>query len=91
MAEEKLRLEDLLGNVQRNDVQEKIEYVAIIGAGIMGQGIAQSIAGAGIDVLMVEKDQGHLDKALENLKGSMEREIARWGITQSEMKAIMDY
>jgi len=89
MAEEKLRLEDLLGTVQRNDVQEKIEYVAIIGAGVMGQGIAQSIAGAGIDVLMVEKDQVHLDKALENLKGSMEREIARWGITQSEMKAVL--
>ena len=89
MAEEKLKLEDLLGTVQRNDVQEKIEYVAIIGAGIMGQGIAQTIAGRGVDVLMVEKDQDHLDRALDSLKNSMEREIARWGMTQSEMKAIL--
>lgn len=89
MAEDKLRLEDLLGTVHRNDLHEKIEYVAIIGAGVMGQGIAQTIAGAGIDVLMIEKNEEQLNGALESLKSSMEREIARWGMTQSEMKAIL--
>ncbi|MFC2134781.1 3-hydroxyacyl-CoA dehydrogenase family protein [Bacteroidota bacterium] len=89
MAEDKLRLEDLLGTVHRNDMHEKIEYVAIIGAGVMGQGIAETIAGAGIDVLMIEKNEEQLNSALENLKSTMEREIARWGMTQSEMKAIL--
>ena len=38
MAEEKLKLEDLLGEVQKDDGQDRIEYVAIIGAGVMGTG-----------------------------------------------------
>jgi 3-hydroxybutyryl-CoA dehydrogenase len=89
MAEEKLKLEDLLGEVQRNEEKGRIEYVAIIGGGIMGQGIAQTISAAGIDVLLVEKTEAQLEKAKENLKASMEREIARWALTQSEMKSIL--
>ncbi len=89
MAEEKLRLEDLLSTVSRNGVREKIENVAIIGAGVMGQGIAQTIAAAGIDVLIVEKDESYIQNAQESLKNSMEHEISRWGMTQSEMKAIL--
>ncbi len=89
MAEEKLKLEDLLGGVQRAEELERIEYVAIIGAGVMGQGIAQTIAAAGIDVLLIERDQEQIDKATESLKASMEREISRWAMTQSEMKSIL--
>ncbi|OGU56746.1 MAG: 3-hydroxybutyryl-CoA dehydrogenase [Ignavibacteria bacterium RBG_13_36_8] len=55
----------------------------------MGQGIAQTIAAAGIDVLIVEKDESYIQNAQESLKNSMEHEISRWGMTQSEMKAIL--
>lgn len=89
MADEKLKLEDLLGGVQRVEVEERIEYVAIIGGGIMGQGIAQTIATAGVDVAIVEVDEERALKAEENLKAGMEREIARWAMTQSEMKSIL--
>ena len=88
MAEEKLKLEDLLGGMQKAEEQERIDYVAIIGGGIMGQGIAQTIANAGLDVLLVEKNDEQVEKAKENLKLSMEREIARWAMTQSEMKSV---
>lgn len=89
MADEKLKLEDLLGGVLRPEEQERIEYVAIIGGGIMGQGIAQTISTAGVDAVLIEKDEERLVKAQENLKLSMEREIARWAMTQSEMKSIL--
>ena len=89
MVNEKLKLEDLLGGVQRNDEHERIEYVAIIGGGVMGQGIAQTIATSGIDVLLIEVNQEFRGKAEENLKTGMEREIARWAMTQSEMKSIL--
>ena len=89
MENEKLKLEDLLDGVQRVDEEERIEYVAIIGGGIMGQGIAQTIASAGIDVVIIEVDQERLEKAEENLKAGMEREIARWALTQSEMKSVL--
>ena len=47
MAEEKLKLEDLLGGNHKVEELERIDYVAIIGGGVMGQGIAQTIANAG--------------------------------------------
>jgi 3-hydroxybutyryl-CoA dehydrogenase len=89
MADEKLKLEDLLGDVQRSDEKERIDYVAIIGGGVMGQGIAQTISAAGLDVLIVEKDEEQVEKSKDNLKATMEREITRWAMTQSEMKSIL--
>jgi len=89
MADDKLKLQDLLTDVQRTEETERIDYVAIIGGGVMGQGIAQTISAAGIDVLILEKDEERAEKSKENLKASMEREIARWAMTQSEMKSIL--
>lgn len=89
MADDKLKLEDLLGDVHKLEEIDRIDYVAIIGGGIMGQGIAQTISSAGLDVLLVERGEEQLKKAQESLSASMEREIARWAMTQSELKAIM--
>lgn len=89
MPEEKLRLEDLLGSLKKSEDTEIINKVAIIGAGIMGQGIAQTIAAAGYDVIIVERDERYLNYAQEKLKESMEHEIARWAMTKSEMRAIL--
>lgn len=90
MANEKLKLEDLLTGVQKNGETGRINYVAIIGGGQMGQGIAHTISSAGLDVLLIEKDDEHIQKAQENIKAEMEREIARWAMTQSEMKSILN-
>ena len=65
-------LEELLGDVVQPEEQDKIELVAIIGAGIMGQGIAQTISTAGIDVVIIEKTEKYLEDAKESLKKSME-------------------
>lgn len=89
MAEEKLKLEDLLGTSQKTDEKDRIEYVAIIGAGVMGQGIAQSTANAGLDVLIIEKNDERLECAQKKLSESMDREIARWAMTKSEKKSIL--
>jgi len=90
MADEKLKLEDLLGTTgQKTEEIERIDYVAIIGGGVMGQGIAQTISTSGLDVLIVEKDEEQVAKSEESLKSSMEREITRWAITHSEMKSIL--
>jgi len=90
MAEQKLKLEDLLGGVQKDEELGRIDYVAIIGGGVMGQGIAQTIANAGVDVLLIEKSEEQLERAKENLTTTMEREIARWALTQSEMKSVLN-
>jgi len=89
MSKEKLELKDLLDGQIIEPDEDRIDYVAIIGAGVMGQGIAQTISAAGIDVLIVEKDSEHLQSAEFSIKESMKREIAHWGMTDSEMKAIL--
>lgn len=83
------KLEDLLGDFARREDNDKIDQVAIIGAGVMGRGIAQTIASAGIEVVILEKSQDYLNSSLEQLKKNMEIEIGRWAMTESEMKAIL--
>jgi len=82
-------LQDLLGDIAQPEEADKIEFVAIIGCGVMGQGIAQTVSAAGIDVVMIEKDEEKIEEALQNLTRSMEHEISRWAMTKSEMKSIM--
>jgi len=90
MQNENIKLEDLLSKTKTNQVEAgSINNVAIIGAGVMGQGIAHTIAAAGIDVLVVEKDLEHLEKAKLDLTESIDREIKRWAITKSEKKSIL--
>ncbi len=89
MVEENLRLEDLLGRTKNYDNIERIDHVTIIGAGVMGQGIAQTIAGSGIDVRLIEKNKDQLEKAEASLSESLDREIKRWSLTQSEKKSIL--
>ena len=89
MQDEKLKLEDLLEKTNITSDGNNINSVVIIGAGIMGQGIAQTVAAAGMDVLIVEKDEKHLRKSKSSLAESIDREIKRWEMTASEKKSIM--
>lgn len=89
MQEKNLKLEDLLSSASFSEGTEHINNVAIIGAGIMGQGIAQTIAASGIEVMIIEKSEEQLENAKINLSESIEREIKRWAVTQSEKKAIL--
>ena len=89
MADEKLKLEDLISDAQKGESEERIESVAIIGAGIMGRGIAETVAAAGVDVLVIEKDEESAGKAKEELINYMRHEITRWAMTESEMKSVL--
>lgn len=90
MLEQNLKLEDLLSKTKTSDDDQKnITKVAIIGAGVMGQGIAHTIAAAGFEAVIIEKDHEHLEKAKQNLGETMDREIKRWAMTQSEKKSIL--
>lgn len=89
MPEEKLRLEDLLESSMSSNADDgRINNVAIIGAGIMGQGIAQTVAGMGLEVTVVEMNNEKLETAKAQLTESIDREIKRWAMTKSDKKAI---
>ena len=90
MQEDNLKLEDLLGKTKMpGNVRGTINNVAIIGSGVMGQGIAHTIAAAGLEVMVIEKDVEHLEKSKQDLTESIDREIKRWAMTQSEKKSIL--
>jgi len=89
MQEENLKLEDLIKHSPANIDHDSIKNIAIIGAGIMGQGIAQTIAAAGLEVQLIEINEKELTKAKSLLSESMDREIKRWAMTGSEKRAIL--
>ena len=51
----------------------QIERVGVVGAGTMGNGIAQACAVAGVDVVMVDVAQAAVDRGLAAIDGSLER------------------
>jgi len=63
--------------------------VGVIGFGTMGQGIAQTISQKGISVKILEKSTKNLKIGLNGLSLALDKEIERWGITESEKKAIL--
>lgn len=89
MSEEKLKLEDLLSPQNKEEDKQRIDSVAIIGAGLIGRGIANTIASSGIDVLIIEHNEEKMKSAQLKMKSYMEKEIARWAMTNSEMKGIL--
>jgi 3-hydroxybutyryl-CoA dehydrogenase len=89
MPQKELKLEDLLKSSPKVDDQNSIKEIAIIGAGVMGQGLAQTFSSAGLDVLLIEKNEKQLKHSKAVLTESMDREINRWAMTKSEKKAIL--
>ena len=89
MPEKELKLEDLLKSSPKVDDNDSINEIAIIGAGVMGQGIAQTISAAGMDVLLIEKSDKKLKESKAMLSESIDREIKRWAMTKSDKKSIL--
>jgi len=50
-----------------------IQRIGVIGAGTMGNGIAQACAVAGLDVVMVDVGQAQIDRGVAAIDGSLER------------------
>lgn len=87
---EKLRFEDLQTPlVSKRKGDERFRSVGVIGLGVMGRGIVETIAAAGIEVIGVEKSEKALKAGLEGLAKSMDIEIRRWGKTTSEKRAVL--
>jgi len=87
---QKLRFEDLESPiVRKRKGDDRFQSVGVIGLGVMGQGIAETIAGAGIEVIGMEKDETSLKAGLEGLSRAMDIEIRRWGKTASEKRAVL--
>ena len=66
-----------------------IQTVGIIGAGTMGNGIAQACAVCGIDVVMVDVKQEALDRGVATLSSSLDRLIKKDLLTTEQKAAAL--
>ena len=64
---------------------EEIKKVAVVGAGTMGQGIAQVCAMAGLEVLLFDVNSEMLGKAIQAIEGNLIKGIERGKVTADEM------
>jgi 3-hydroxybutyryl-CoA dehydrogenase len=67
-----------------------IDTVAVLGAGFMGSGIAESIARAGLDVLVYEPEQAVLEHSRERIEVSASRAVAGGKLSDAEAAELVD-
>jgi 3-hydroxybutyryl-CoA dehydrogenase len=67
-----------------------IERVGVVGGGIMGAGIAEVSARAGLDVVLVEVDDVAAERARGRVEASVHRAVARGKLQADEGSAAMD-
>jgi len=66
-----------------------IQTVGIIGAGTMGNGIAQACAVSGVNVVMVDISEVAVAKGLATVSGSLDRLIKKEKITEADKAAAL--
>jgi 3-hydroxybutyryl-CoA dehydrogenase len=66
-----------------------LKVVGIVGAGTMGNGIAQACAVAGLDVVMVDISDAAVSKGLATVAGSLDRLLRKEKITEADKAAAL--
>jgi len=67
----------------------KIEKICVIGAGLMGNGIAQVCAQAGYQVALHDIEQRFVDGGMNTIKKNLARDVEKGKRTQADMDALL--
>lgn len=68
---------------------ENMKKIAVLGAGVMGHGIAQVCATAGYEVFVRDIKQEFLDKARDTIEKNLLKAVSKGKITEAKAKEIM--
>ena len=68
----------------------EIQRIGVVGAGTMGNGIAQVAATAGYDVVMRDIEQEYVDSGLSSIEDSLSRFVSKEKLSEDEADAIQD-
>lgn len=66
-----------------------VSRIAVVGAGFMGSGIAETAASAGIDVTVYEPEAPPLDRSRQRLSQSVDRAVSRGKLTRDDADALI--
>ncbi len=69
--------------------EERIDRVGVVGGGIMGCAIAEVMARAGADVMLVEVDEAAARRAQERIEASIQRAVERGKAEPEEAEAAI--
>lgn len=67
-----------------------IRSVGIVGAGTMGQGIAQACSVSGFNVLLYDIDQGFLKKGISNIETSFQGSVDKMKLSPAQMQEALN-
>ncbi len=65
-----------------------IRQIAVIGAGAMGAGIAQTAATAGLSVTMLDVDDAAVSRGMQMIAGSLDRIVKKGTLTATDAEAV---
>ena len=68
---------------------EDLRKIAVLGAGVMGHGIAQVAAVAGYTVAMRDISSEILERAVGNIRRSLERLVRRGRLSEGDVEATL--
>jgi 3-hydroxybutyryl-CoA dehydrogenase len=75
-------------SVIRGEIAMSVQKVMVVGSGLMGSGIAQACAQAGIEVLITDAAEQALDKAMKNIAWSVGKFVEK-GKLSEDVDTIM--
>jgi 3-hydroxybutyryl-CoA dehydrogenase len=67
-----------------------VKKAAVIGAGTMGNGIAQVFARAGMEVIMIDREEPYLERGMEAIKKSLDRMLKKEKITEEDRSRTLE-
>ncbi|UZE14145.1 3-hydroxybutyryl-CoA dehydrogenase [Pseudomonas sp. B21-053] len=67
-----------------------LQHIGVIGAGTMGNGIAQVCAVAGFDVTLIDISENALQKALATVGKNLDRQVAKATLSEEQKLAALD-
>lgn len=66
-----------------------IHTVGVIGAGTMGNGIAQAVAGAGLQAILIDISEAAVSKGISTVSSSLDRLVKKEKISESDKADIL--
>ena len=66
-----------------------VSTIGVIGAGVMGSGIAQVAATKGIDVILLDVNEKAVKKGIDGVEGRLGRDVAKGKMTLAEKEAAL--
>ncbi|MFN8206391.1 MAG: 3-hydroxyacyl-CoA dehydrogenase family protein [Bacteroidales bacterium] len=77
------------GLSKKDKPKNQFSKVGVVGCGTVGQSIAILVSAAGMDIIFIEVSEERINDALCEIEKELDRQIAHWGMTPSDKRAIL--